>query len=100
MKPVSYTVTATLPDEATAREFADWLRGGHIQQVLAGGADEAVVIWSEDPPLRVEARYRFADHATLDRYLRLHAPALRAEGLKRFGPQRGVSLERRVGIIL
>lgn len=102
MPPVAYTVSATLPDETMAREYTDWLLAGHVREVLRAGAATAAVVRIQEPvnPIRVETRYTFADHAGLDRYLRDHAPALRADGLRLFGPDRGVLFARTVGVIL
>lgn len=100
MNRVSYVVTATLPDETLAREYQQWLLGGHIQRVLAGGASHAEVIRMVEPavPLRVQARYVFAGRGALDRYIKEFAPALRAEGEAKFGDR--VSLVREVGELL
>lgn len=97
-----YTVTATRPDETTASEYIVWLKGGHVQAVVAGGAASAHVIRVEEPaaPILVEARYLFASTEDYDRYLRDHAPRLRAEGLAKFGPQRGVTFQRRHGRVV
>ena len=45
---------------------------------------------------RVMARYVFPSREAFDRYVREVAPALRAEGLAKFGPQTGVLMERSV----
>jgi hypothetical protein len=84
---IAYTVTVTLPDTATAAEFERWLCGGHIQAVIAGGATEALVTRLVDPrtTIEVEARYLFPNREAFDRYVARVAPALRAEGLARFG---------------
>lgn len=99
---LAYTVIATLPDAETASEYIAWLHGGHLRAVVAGGASEARVVRIDDPPepIQVEARYTFAGREVFDRYLRDHAPALREEGTRRFGPQRGVTLVRRVGTFI
>jgi hypothetical protein len=99
---ILYTVTATLPDEATAREYAEWLLSGHVQAVVRHGAAWASVARVTDPalPIRVESRYVFPDQGTMDRYLREAAPALRAEGLQRFPPERGITFERRFAVML
>lgn len=99
MPAIAYTVTATLPDEAVAREYLEWLRAGHLAAVVAGGADQAYVVRVTDPPtpIQVEARYRFVDEAALARYLHDAAPSLRADGLRRFPPERGITFVRRVG---
>lgn len=96
---IAYTVRATLPDAPTLEAYIGWLTGGHASQVLAWGADRAEVVRLEGEPPRVESRYRFPDRAAFDRYERDHAPALRADGVARFG-QTGIRFERTVGTIL
>jgi hypothetical protein len=101
MPGLLYTVIATLPDETTRSEYIAWLREGHIDAVLQGGADSGMIVRIEQPatPLQVETRYVFSTRALFERYLREHAPRLRADGLARFGPDRGITFERRVGEI-
>jgi hypothetical protein len=96
---IAYTVTATFPDEATAAEYIAWLRGGHLEHVLEAGARSAAVVRVSEPadPITVETRYTFASRGELDRYVRERAPALRAQGMARFPPERGVRFQRRVG---
>ncbi len=98
---VSYAVTATLPDAATRDEYVAWLAGGHIQQVIQGGASDASVILLDDDKgmHRVRSQYSFPSRAAFDLYLSDHAPALRADGLSRFPPGRGVSFVRELGPI-
>lgn len=99
----AYTVIGDFEDAAVAGEWIDWLRGGHVQAVLDGGATSAEVVRLEPTaaaPLRVEVRYRFADHAAFQRYERDAAPALRADGLARFPPSRGVRLTRVLGEVV
>lgn len=100
MTRVAYTVTATLPDEPTRDSFVAWLLAGHVDQVRAGGADVARVVQLTDPPLGVQCRYEFPSEEAFERYLRVHAPALRAEGVARFGSVSGVTFRREVGTIL
>ncbi|MFO0833100.1 MAG: DUF4286 family protein [Phycisphaerales bacterium] len=102
MHEVAYTVTALLPDAVTRDRYVRWLQEGHIQQVVAGGAKEAIVVVIEEPatPLKVVCRYIFASKEALDRYTSEHAPKLRAEGLRLFGPELGVSFERSVGKVI
>jgi len=102
MSTIVYCVTATLPDEATCREYVEWLHEGHVTDVIAGGASSGCVVRIEDPatPIRVETRYEFESREALDRYVEEAAPTLRAEGLARFGPERGVRFERRVGRVV
>jgi hypothetical protein len=101
---VLYAVTATLPDKATADEYVAWLEDGHVDAVIAGGAHSAMIVWldpdANDSHIRVETHYVFANRAALEGYLKRHAPRLRAEGLKKFGADRGVRFDRRVGEIL
>jgi hypothetical protein len=41
---IAYTVTVTLPSDAMAREWLDWLQAGHVAEVLAGGATRAEIV--------------------------------------------------------
>ena len=99
----AYTVIGDFDDPRVAAEWVDWLKGGHLQAVLDGGALSAEVVRLEPTaatPLRVEVRYRFADLAAFQRYERDFAPALRADGLARFPASRGVRLQRALGEVL
>jgi len=98
--PVLYGVMATLPDERTLDDYLDWLRGGHLEDVVRAGAVSAVASRLVDPPhpLRVETRYLFASRAEYESYLTDHAPRLRAQGLARFG-SRGVGFARNLAAI-
>jgi hypothetical protein len=80
---ITYTVTATFPDEATRSRFIRWLLDDHIAKICAKGALSGTVVRLSDPaqPLRTETRYLFPNPETLATYLSHHAPALRAEGL-------------------
>jgi hypothetical protein len=99
-----YSVTATLPDKATADRFADWLTGGHIADVIAGGALSGRMIRLDDDPgtgagggpIRIETQYLFASRKAYDAYAAGPAVALRAEGVAKFGDA-GVAFERRTG---
>lgn len=96
MAKISYCVTATLPDEATAREYLGWLLGRHIEGVLIGGSERAEVVRLDGEPARIETRYVFPSRAALGAYEAGPALALREDGRRRFG-DRGVGFERRVG---
>ncbi|MCL4742643.1 MAG: DUF4286 family protein [Phycisphaerales bacterium] len=102
MSAIVYTVTATLPDRPTAERYLDWLRDGHVDAVVAAGAHSAMIVRVTDPPdpIRVETRYVFPTRQALDDYLANHAPALRAEGAERFGPETGVRFARTVGEVV
>lgn len=102
MSEIVYIVTATLPDEETASEYIDWLKGGHVKEVVAGGAVSGEVVRIVEPPeeIRIECHYRFASRAAYERYVREAAPALRAEGVRRFGGRSGVAFDRRLGVVV
>jgi len=107
MPEVAYTVVATLPDERTLAEYVEWLLGGHTQAVVRGGAVSAEVIGPcptgpKGPEMifRVESRYVFPTQEAFEAYEALHAPALRAEGITRFGGRGGISFARSVGQVV
>ena len=102
MSAIAYTVAATFPTPDLAREYVEWLEDGHIDAVVRGGAHSAMIVRLTDPatPIRVEVRYIFSNRDVLDAYLAQHAPALRAQGLKRFPPERGVRFERTLGDVV
>ena len=100
MPETIYTVTATLPDANLAEEWLAWLRSGHIADVLAGGAMSAEIIALDQPPLTFEVRYRFPNRQAFDHYEQEIAPRLRAEGLKRFPPEKGIIYRRSVGEVV
>lgn len=101
---ICYQVTATLPDEPTAASYIQWLQGGHVQAVIDGGADRGVVVRLDQDSLgdapRVQTVYEFPTRAAYDRYVETAAPALREDGIKRFGNVAGVSFSRSLGEIL
>jgi hypothetical protein len=102
MSAIAYTVIATFPDRQTADEYIAWLEDGHVDQVIEHGAHTAMIVRVSDPatPIQVECRYIFSTRQAFDRYVSEYAPALRAEGLERFPPQRQVRFERRVGEVI
>lgn len=102
MSAIAYSVITTLPDEATASEYIAWLEDGHVDEVVRGGAHSAMIVRIEEPPgsIQVETRYVFANRDAFDRYVSTVAPRLRADGLARFGPERGIFMQRRVGRVL
>jgi hypothetical protein len=112
MSRICYQVLATLPDDRTAREYIQWLQGGHVDAVVAGGAGSSMIVRLTDdlPPshpgapaagsTRVLTQYVFDTRQSFDHYLTNVAPGLRADGLARFGPGRGVRFDRIVGDIV
>ncbi len=101
MGKIAYMVVATLPNVAMADDYVAWLKGGHIQAVVEGGAMVGEVTRLDAEQVggaaRVMSRYEFASRRAFDRYVAEVAPRLRAEGLARFGPDRGVGYQRLVG---
>src|SRR5262245_33681561 len=103
----SYTVAATFEDDRLAQEWLAWLRHEHLADVCAAGALDAEAILCDAADAgaakarsRCEARYHFASRAAFEAYVRDHAPHLRAEGLKRFPPERGIVYERAMGEVV
>lgn len=104
---IAYTVTCTFDDPHMADEWIAWLRVEHLAEVCAAGALDAEVI-RMDPPVspipsatevRCEVRYHFTSREAFDVYVRDHSPRLRAAGLKRFPPERGIRYERSLGTV-
>jgi hypothetical protein len=100
MQSVAYTVGVTFVDGQMANAWLDWLAGGHVAEVLAGGAVRADLLALDGDGLEFEVRYQFPSREAFQAYERLHAPRLRAEGLALFPPDRGVSYRRTVGDVL
>ncbi len=102
MPAIAYPVIATLPDLATRDAYIAWLDNGHLDAVIKGGAHAASIVVIEDPasPIQVETRYTFPTKDVFDQYVARFAPALRADGLKHFPPEKGVAMTRRLGRIL
>lgn len=102
MGMLAYTVTAELPSREVRDAYLTWLAEGHVEAVIEGGAISGSIVRIDDPaePFRVETRYLFAGRDDLDTYVRDHAPALRADGLARFGPETGVRFVRTIGEVI
>lgn len=109
-QPLIYSVTAHLADNDLAAEYIAWLEGGHLEDVIKGGAASAELSM-QDPDgtgddsecVRVVSRYVFANREKYEAYVRDHAPGLRAQGLAKFGPSLGskqVRFTRSVGVLL
>lgn len=100
---IAYSVTAEFDELSVATEYVRWLQEGHLAAVLAGGALEAVLLRHEPAAgaqLVFQTRYLFASMAAFDRYEKQFAPALRADGLARFPPSRGVRMTRTLSEVL
>jgi hypothetical protein len=97
---LAYTVVARFPDEVIRDEYVEWLRRGHVAQVIKGGATSAAIVILDRAaadPIEIEVRYLFPSRAVFDAYVERHAPALRSEGLAKFPPERGVTFRRTIG---
>jgi len=103
---IAYMVIATLPTQAVADEYVLWLKDGHVDAVVAGGAHSAMIVQlkhdagAADHSRRVMTQYIFPTDEVFNRYVEKFAPALRADGLKRFGPETGVRFERLIGEVV
>lgn len=97
-----YSVLATMPTQALRDAYVEWLSTGHIEDVVQGGAESGEVIVldraSDSEPWQVLTRYVFPSRDVFDRYVLLHAPCLRAEGIAKFG--QSVSFERHIGEVV
>jgi hypothetical protein len=108
MPKILYTVRATLPTVQLRGRFLSWLVPDHIMAVKAAGAEAVRVVLpdraADDAPASpehveratVETQYVFPSRKAFDTYVRDHAPALRADGLKHFPPATGIVYERQV----
>ena len=97
-----YNVTCNV-DEAVAEAWLFFMRTVHVPEVLATGCFErsqiCQVVEEEDNDGRTYAvQYYCPDAATLDRYQREFAPALRADMERRF-PQQFVAFRTVLEII-
>ena len=103
MPTILYTVRATCPDVQTRGRYLAWLSPNHIMEVIKGGAAGARIILpdreTDAAPAIVETQYTSPSRKAFDDYVRLHAPALRADGLKHFPPDSGITYERAVAEI-
>lgn len=77
---LAYTVRIDFDDPAVRRDTLAWLGDRHVADVLAAGAESAVVVALDDA-LAIEIRYAFASREAFAAYERDHAPRLRAEGI-------------------
>jgi hypothetical protein len=88
MAQVRYIVGVTLPDQETTDRWLAWLRGGHIAEVLAGGATSATIFQVNGTAFTFEIDYRFPSLDAFAHYEQHHAPRLREEGRLLFPPDR------------
>jgi hypothetical protein len=100
-----YSVRSSFSNHEIRAEFIAWLAGGHLADVVKAGALAAELVEFEpesapepgrtpDAPGDVESRYHFASREAYEAYAAGPAVALRAEGLARFPPSRGIAMTR------
>ena len=103
MPAILYTVRSTCRDIPQRGRYLAWLSPNHLLEVKAGGATAVRVVLpdreNEGAPAVVETQYVFPSRKAFETYLRDHAPALRADGLKHFPPASGVTSTRQVAEI-
>ena len=103
MPTILYSVRTSCPTIQTRGRFLAWLSPNHVIEVMKGGATGVRIILpdraADTAPAVVEAQYTFPSRKAFDDYVRIHAPALRADNLKNFPPESGVKSERSVAEI-
>lgn len=112
MLAILYTVRTTCPSVQVRGRYLAWLSPNHLLEVMKAGATGARIILPDrvadsapgrpEPVERVaviEVQYLFPSRKAFDTYVREHAPALRADGLKHFPPEIGLTHERQVAEI-
>lgn len=104
MPEILYTVRATCRDVQQRGRFLSWLTPDHVLAVKAGGATAVRIVLplpdrANDPSAVVETQYVFPSRKAFDAYLRDHAPALRADAMKHFPSESGVTFARQVAEI-
>lgn len=103
MPALLYTVRTTCRDLAQRGRYLAWLTPSHVAQVLAAGATSVRIVLpdrgDDAEPALVETQYVFPSRKAFAAYVRDHAPALRADGLKQFPPASGVTTARQLAEI-
>ena len=103
MPSLLYTVRATCQNVQQRGRFLSWLTPDHVLAVKAGGATAVRIVLPEpaggSAQAVVETQYVFPSRKAFDTYLRDHAPALRADAMKHFPPESGVTFARQVAEI-
>ncbi len=103
MPSILYTVRTTCPNSQIRGRYLAWLSPNHVVELMKCGATAVRIVLpdrtSDTAPAVVETQYTFPSRKTFDDYIRDHAPALRADGLKHFPPDSGITYERQVAEI-
>lgn len=96
----AYTVHCRFDLEDIALHWVQWLRDGHLADVIAAGALSAEIVRVDSDAVEYEVRYRFASREAFDNYVRDHALRLRAAGVARFPLELGLHYTRSSGEIV
>jgi hypothetical protein len=103
MPAILYTVRAACKDAQQRGRYLSWLSPNHVAAVMKGGATGVRIVLpdreGETAPAVVETHYEFPSRKAFDVYVRDHAPALRADGLKHFPLESGITYSRQVAEI-
>ena len=111
MPAILYTVRANCVSLQQRGRYLAWLSPNHILELIKHGATGARIVLpdraGDTAPARpelveravVETQYVFPSRKAFDEYVRDHAPALRADGLKHFPADSGITYERQVAEI-
>ncbi len=103
MPQILYTVRVSCPNAQVRGRYLAWLSPNHVMEIMKGGATGVRIVLPDqaNPGERalIETQYSFPSRKAFDDYVRLHAPALRADGLKHFPPESGIAYERQVAEI-
>jgi hypothetical protein len=103
MPAILYTVRAACVSVQQRGRYLSWLSPNHVVELMKAGATAVRIVLpdraNETAPAIVETQYTFPSRKAFDEYIRLHAPALRADGLKHFPPDSGITYERQVAEI-
>jgi len=103
MPALLYTVRASCKDLQQRGRYLSWLTPNHVAEVMAGGATSVRIVLpdreTEAAPAVVETQYVFPSRKAFDTYVRDHAPRLRADGLRNFPPESGITYARQVAEI-
>jgi len=103
MPALLYTVRVTCKDLHQRGRYLSWLTPNHVAEVMKGGATSVRIVLpdreGDAAPAVIETQYVFPSRKAFDTYVRDHAPALRADGLKHFPPESGVSFTRQLAEI-
>lgn len=93
-----YSVRSRFSNREVRAEFVAWLAGGHLADVVKAGALDAELVEFEPETEAgigdVESRYHFASRESFEAYAAGPAVALRAEGMAKFPPERGIVMTR------